>query len=175
MNLEFKNVIENKNLVPSSVLEFILKNDINQEIKVAEINPKYADGEALSKNYGIPYEMELNCLVVKGSRGEENHYAAILVPYGKRANMNAKVRNPMNVKKVSFADLNYVVETTGMEFGSITPIGLPEDWMILVDSSVLEQEQVIVGGGFVQSKLILPSKLFSSFPNCQIVEGLAKE
>ena len=169
MKLVFNEVT--KDLVPDCVYSFCQKYP---EIQVAEINPNFADGELLSQNYDIPYEMELNCLVVEGKRNEESNYAALLVPYGTRANMNAKVRNPLDAKKVSFANLDYVIQTTGMEFGSITPIGLPSDWKILVDASILEQEYVIVGGGYVKSKCMLPSKLFKEFENCIIVEGLSK-
>ena len=61
-----------------------------------------------------------------------------------------------------------------MEYGSITPIGLPEHYMILVDEEVMKQEEVIVGG-LVNSKLLVPSKLFREMKNCLLIEGLAKE
>ncbi len=61
-----------------------------------------------------------------------------------------------------------------MEFGSITPVGLPSDWLILMDSQILEKDQVVVGGGFVQSKLLIPTQLLASLPNIQVVEDLAK-
>ena len=175
MKLEFKDIEENKELLPDAVYEYIVSHGYSSDMKVAEIDPAFADGEALSREYDIPYEMELNCLVIEGRRGDEARYAALVLPYGKRANMNAKVRGPLDVKKVSFADLEYVKKVSGMEYGSITPIGLPEDFMILVDSEVLKQEKVIVGGGLVCSKLLLHPKLFADMSNCVIVEGLAKE
>ena len=175
MKLVFKDIIGNEDLLPDRVNKFISEFDKDNEIKVAEIDPEYADGEALHNAYDVPYEMKLNCLIIKGSRGETIKYAALVVPYGKRANMNAKVRNPLDVKEVRFADLDHVISQTGMEFGSITPIGLPDDWFILVDSSVLEQEDIIVGGGRACSKLMMPSRLIKKLANCTIVEGLAKE
>jgi len=173
MKLEFTEIEKNPGLLPDSVYAYIQKNRFN--IQVAEINPTYADGESLHQQYDVPYEMELNCLVVEGRRNEDVHYAAVVVPYGKKASMNAKVRTPLNAKKVSFADLDYVTEKTGMEYGSITPVGLPEDWIILLDSSVLNQESVIVGSGKANGKLMLPSVLFTKMPNCILVDGLAKD
>ena len=175
MKLEFQNIEERKDLLPEKVLNYIREFDPQGQIRVSEIDPAFADGESLSREYDVPYEMELNCLVVEGQRGEHIRHAALVVPYGRRANMNAKVRNPLDVKKVSFADLNYVCEVTGMEYGSITPVGLPKDFMILVDSEVLKQKEVIVGSGKVNGKLLLPSELFRQMGNCIIVEGLAKE
>ena len=175
MKLEFQSIEERKDLLPEKVYEYIKAFDTKGCIRVSEIDPVFADGESLSREYDVPYEMELNCLVVEGQRGEQLKHAALVVPYGKRANMNAKVRNPLDVKKVSFADLNYVCEVTGMEYGSITPVGLPKDFMILVDESIFEQEEVIVGSGKANGKLLLPSDLFRQMDNCIIVEGLTKE
>ena len=65
-------------------------------------------------------------------------------------------------------------EKTNMEYGSITPIALPKDWMILVDPLIKEQDQIIIGGGLAKSKITLPTKLFLKIPNVEIVEGIAK-
>ena len=88
--------------------------------------------------------------------------------------MGSVVRKYTNSRVVSVAPLEYVLENTGMEYGSITPIGLPNDWMILVDPLIQEQEQIIIGGGFVKSKISLPTKLFLTLPNVEIVAGVAK-
>ena len=175
MKLEFKKIEENKDLLPDIVYAYIKDFDKEGLIKAAKIDPAFADGESLSREYDIPYEMELNCLIVEGQRGENRKYAALVVPYGKRANMNAKVRGPLDAKKVSFADLNQVCKITGMEYGSITPVGLPEDFVILIDEMVFAQKDVIVGSGKVNGKLMLPSELFRQMDNCIIVEGLARE
>lgn len=70
--------------------------------------------------------------------------------------------------------MDEVLSATQMEFGSITPIGLPQDWSILVDAELLQQEQLILGAGLVKAKLSLPSDLLSKLPNVQIIEELAK-
>lgn len=175
MKLDLKTIEENKDLIPESVCACIEKLDPLKKTRVAKIDPAFADGASLSREYDIPYEQELNCLVIEGQRGEEKRYAAAIVPYGKRVNMNAKVRGPLDAKKISFADLDYVLEKTGMEYGSITPLGLPEDWLILIDESVFAEEEVVIGGGRVNAKLVLPSALLKELPNVQIIEGLVKE
>lgn len=175
MNLLFFPALKHKELLPQAVAAFIEKFDTNCQIKVAQINPEFADGDSLSREYDIPYEMEVNCLVVEGRRSDDKRYAALLVPYGKRAKTNATVKRPLDAAKLGFADLDYVVETTGMAFGAITPIGLPADWLILMDAALLEQEQLVVGGGLVQSKLLIPSSLLAKLPNVQVIEGLAKD
>ena len=40
------------------------------------------------------------------------------------------------MRKCSFLPMDRAVELTGMEYGGITPIGLPADWPVFVDSRV---------------------------------------
>ena len=44
-----------------------------------------------------------------------------------------------------------------MEYGGITPIGLPPDWPILVDEAVIQAGEVVIGSGMRASKLLLPA------------------
>lgn len=175
MELQFTTALDHPELMPASVFNFIKSFDTDHEIQIAEINPAYADGQLLHEYYGVPYEMELNCLIVEGTRGEETQYAALVVPYGKRAATNATTKKPLDVKKVSFANLEEVVKQTQMEYGSITPVGLPDDWKILLDSQIFDQSELIIGGGLVHSKIKLPSYLLKELPNAIVVEGLAKD
>ena len=100
MNLDFQPLEGREYLVAPAVAEFVQKQGLSQTVKVARINPDFADGELLSKEYDIPYKMEVNCLVVEGSRGEDKKYAALLVPYGKRAKTNATVKRPLDASKI---------------------------------------------------------------------------
>lgn len=177
MKLQFTPLVENQHLVPAGIyrLTEMLAPEQHAQIGVAEIDPAFADGLLLSKEYDVPLEMELNCLAVEGVRNEQKRYAALVLPYGKRANTGSVVKQLLNAKKVSFAPLDFVMQATDMEFGSITPLGLPDDWLVLVDSSLVDRDQVIIGGGLVQSKIMLPTELLLSLPNVQMVEGLAKK
>ena len=174
MNLDFHPAHKHPELLAPSVYRFIQDFDKEQVIKAAQINPDFADGDLLSQHYGILYEMEVNCLVVQGQRGDKIRFAALLVPYGKKAKTNATVKGPLDAAKVSFAKLDDVLTATGMEFGSITPIGLPEDWAILIDASLLNKPQLVLGGGLVSSKILVPSSLLPQLPNAQVIEDLAK-
>lgn len=50
-----------------------------------------------------------------------------------RADTNGVVRRHLDVRKISFAPMDEAVALTGTQYGSITPIGLPDDWPVLVD------------------------------------------
>lgn len=61
-----------------------------------------------------------------------------------------------------------------MEYGGITPVGVPESWRLLIDTRVVEGFCVI-GSGLRTSKLAVPGALLAALPRAEVVEGLAYE
>lgn len=177
MSLEFKLVIDNKNLVPSVIYNAVKELNINdqKEILVAEIDPNYAGGLDLCNKYNIDLKLGANCLIAEGIRKDQKTIVALLVPVGYKYDMNKTVRKALDARMVSASPLDFVLKETKMEYGSITPIGLPKDWLIFVDPLVLKNEQVIIGGGLKTSKISIPTSILLKLPNIQILEGLAKE
>ena len=176
--LEFKKIIENKKLVAESTyncIEDIFSEEEKKDILVAEINPEYMDGIKLCEYYGVNPKTGVNCLICECKRGENKQYSALLVPTGYKYNMSSTVRKYTNSRMVSVAPLDYVLEKTKMEYGSINPIGLPEEWKLFIDPKVLEVERIICGSGLQKSKLSLPSKYLLKLKNVEILENLAKE
>lgn len=176
-DLIFSPIIENENLVPKSIYSFVSEwnNEEKNKFLVAEINSEFADGNKLCEHYHIDKKLGFNCLIVECKRNDIVKYCALIVPIGYKYNMGSVVRRYTNSRVVSVAPLEYVLEKTQMEYGSITPIGLPDDWMILVDPLIKEQKQIIIGGGLVNAKISLPTELFLKIPNVEIVDGIAKE
>ena len=60
-----------------------------------------------------------------GKRAGEERIAACVVRADTRADVNNVVRRTLDVRKASFLADDRAVEETGMEYGGITPIGLP--------------------------------------------------
>ncbi|CAN5748133.1 YbaK/EbsC family protein [soil metagenome] len=168
-HLDFKPIGECAEIVTDSVYNAA----VGTEILAGRIEPEYMNGSALSDHYDVGIEDGVNCILVRGKRGEERTTAAVLVPVGYRADLNGIVCERLGAKKVSMAPLEDVIQETGMEYGSITPIGLPDTYKILIDSRVIEKEKVIVGGGRQISKLLVPTVFFRTLSNTEIVEGLA--
>ena len=176
--LEFKSVFENKELVSEITYNCICNTFSEDEIKlfqVAEINSEYMDGVKLFEHYDINNKMGVNCLICECKRGENVNYAALLVPTGYRYNMSSTVRKHTNSRIVSVAPLDYVLEKTKMEYGSINPIGLPDDWKIYIDPKILESETIVCGSGLQKSKISFSSKFLLKLNNAEILENLAKE
>lgn len=143
------------------------------EVGVAEIDPDLADTAACAEAYAVPLEAGANCVVVAGRRDGEERIAACLVRSDTRADVNNRVKRLLDVRKCSFLGMDRAVEESGMEYGGITPVGLPAHWRLLVDAGVLDLDLALIGSGVRRSKLLLPGRLFAALPAAEVVEGLA--
>ncbi|HEX6967793.1 MAG TPA: YbaK/EbsC family protein [Micromonosporaceae bacterium] len=144
------------------------------DVLVAPIDPALADTAAFCSAYQVGPDVSANCVVVAGKRGGETRYAACIVLATTRADINNVVRRLLDVRKASFAPMAEAVELTGMEYGGITPLGLPRHWPILIDSRVTATPHVIIGSGVRHSKIAIPGPALASLPNTQVVDGLAR-
>ena len=142
-------------------------------VAVVEIDPELADTAAMSAAYAVPMTASANCVVVAGSRAGEERAAACLVRADTRADVNTRVRKLLDVRKASFLPMERAVEESGMEYGGITPLGLPEGWRLLVDPRCPEIDVAVVGSGIRRSKLVLPGALLGELPGVEVVDGLA--
>jgi prolyl-tRNA editing enzyme YbaK/EbsC (Cys-tRNA(Pro) deacylase) len=143
-------------------------------VGVAEIDPGLADTAQFCAAYSSPLDRSANCVVVAGRRGDDTRYAACLVLATTRADVNGLVRKRLNARKASFAPMDDAVALSGMEYGGISPIGLPEDWPVLVDPAVAAAPAVVIGSGIRGSKLALPGALAARLPGVEVIEGLAR-
>jgi len=143
-------------------------------VEVAEIDPALADTEALCAHYGLPLADSANCVVVAAKRGGVTTYAACVVLATTRADVNNLVRRHLDARKATFAPLDAVVEATAMEYGGITPVGLPPEWRILVDAAVATHRAAVVGSGVRHSKLRLPGAALAALPNAEVLAELGR-
>lgn len=141
---------------------------------VAEIDPDCADTATFCARYGVDPGASANCVVVAGRREGAERFAACLLLATTRAEVNTVVRRFLDVRKVSFAPMEQAVQRTGMEFGGITPIGLPAGWPLLIDAAVPAAGRVVIGSGVRRSKLTVPAGLLAGLPSATVVEGLAR-
>jgi prolyl-tRNA editing enzyme YbaK/EbsC (Cys-tRNA(Pro) deacylase) len=143
-------------------------------VGVAEIDPELADTAAFCDRYDAALGESANCVVVAGRRDGETRFAACVVLATTRADVNGVVRRQLDVRKASFAPVDVAVEQTAMEYGGITPIGVPAPWPVLVDAAVAASPRVIIGSGVRRSKLTLPGGALGRLPGAVILEGLGR-
>ncbi len=166
-------VTSNQSLVAESTA-ILLKSmpNIDQEAGVAEIDSNFSDTAAFCEHYQISLAQTVNCVVIKATRGDKNWYAACMIFGNTRADVNGLVRRHLGARKASFAPMEEAVALTKMEYGGITPVGLPTDWPILIDKAVADLAEVVIGSGIRKSKLIVTGKFLSTLPNAVVLEGL---
>ncbi len=143
-------------------------------VGVAEIDPELADTAAFCERYGVALGESANCVVVAGRRDGETRFAACVVLATTRADVNGVVRRQLDVRKASFAAVDVAVAETAMEYGGITPIGVPASWPVFVDAAVAAAPRVIVGSGVRRSKLTLPGEALGLLPGAVILDGLGR-
>lgn len=140
----------------------------------APIDAAVSDTGAFCDTYGVPLAASANCVVVTGKRDGEQRWAAALILATTRADVNGAIRRRVDVRKISFAAMDEAVQRTGMEYGGITPLGLPTDWPVLVDAAVLTAGPVIIGSGIRGSKIVIDGADAGLLPGAEVIEDLAR-
>lgn len=163
---------ERPDLVPASVYAALAYVPAAQ---VVEIDPDHADTETLCRVYDLPMEAMANAVLVQGSRAGEVRQACCMTLAHRRVDVNNVVRRKLDVRKASFAPMEVAVEASGMEYGGITPVGLPADWPVWVDVAVADTDLVMIGAGYRRAKLVLPGAALLDLPAAERVEGLARD
>ncbi|WP_093145666.1 YbaK/EbsC family protein [Saccharopolyspora antimicrobica] len=171
--LDVTSALERLDLLADPVATSVRQLD-DARIGATEIDPDLADTAAFCEKYGSPLELSANCVVVAGKRAGEVRYAACVVLATTRADVNGVVKRRLDVRKASFAPMDDAVELTSMEYGGITPFGLPADWPILIDPEVAKAPALVVGSGVRRSKLIAPGEALTNLPNAEVLEGLGR-
>ena len=153
-NLDWQPLVDRLDLVAPVVAGHA---ELVPRARAAAIDPALADTAAFCQAYDVAPESSANCVIVVGRRGGEARYAAVMVLATMRADVNGVIRKELDVRKCSFAPMDEAVALTGMEYGGITPVGLPSDWPVLVDEAVVQAGEVVIGSGMRASKLLLPA------------------
>lgn len=167
-------VLEHLDLVAPATAEALLAWEFADQVAVCEIDPDLADTAALTAAFDLPLEASGNCVIVSGVRAGDERIAACVVPATTRADVNTLVRKELDVRKASFHPMDRAVAESGMEYGGITPVGLPSSWRLLVDASLLAVDVVCIGSGFRRSKLLIPGPVLAQLPGAEVVEGLGR-
>ncbi|MGI9156150.1 MAG: YbaK/EbsC family protein [Marmoricola sp.] len=164
---------EHPELLAPPVAEALAAWEHAGRLAVVEIDPELADTAACSAAYDLPLASGANCVVVMGKRAGEERVAACVVGADTRADVNNNVKRLLDVRKASFHAHDRAVDETGMEYGGITPLGLPAGWRLLVDAACLDIDVAVIGSGLRRSKLLIPGADLGRLPGAEVVDGLA--
>ncbi|WP_244259297.1 YbaK/EbsC family protein [Rathayibacter sp. VKM Ac-2759] len=163
---------ERLDLLAEAVLAGAERDGLLDELEVVEIDAADSDTAVTKERYGLEDRDLANCVVVAGSRTGQERIAACVVLADSRADVNGAVRRLLDVRKASFLPMERAVDESGMEYGGITPIGLPGGWRLLIDERVLERPAVVIGSGVRRSKIVLPGAVLARLAGAEVVAGL---
>lgn len=156
----------------------VVEPEVADAVLVAAIDPDLADTAAMTEAYDLPLAASVNCVLVAGRREGVERVAACLVRATTRADVNNAVKRLLDVRKASFLPMDRATEESAMEYGGITPLGLPDGYRVLADARVGTEAPeaggtVIIGSGVRRSKISLPGALLLRAPGVEVVDGLA--
>jgi len=172
--LTFKPLEQAYELVAPVVADFARQHQSYcKNLQVVAIDPELSDTAAFCEKYNIGLDISANCIVVEAKRADRVWYAACLVLATDMADINNVVRRQLDARKISFAPMDTTLKLTNMEYGGVTPVGLPDDWPILVDQKIMDKKWVIIGGGVRSSKLAIKPEDLAKIPGVTVA-ALAK-
>ena len=159
----------------TDTLPFIRKflENTKLDFEIMDCEPDLADTNIFCKKYNIKFEDAANTIVVKSKTGELKYAVCILLATTK-LDTNKTIRKKLSTHKVSFAGIEESEKLTKMQTGGITPIELPINLPVWVDSRVMQRHIIVLGGGNRTSKIKISPNIFDYILNTEIVSGLAK-
>ena len=143
------------------------------DVNVIDCDPALADTADFCAAYGYAMEDSANAILVVG-RSDPARYAVCVVLATTRLDVNRTVRKRLGVRKASFAPADVTAEVTGMAIGGVTPFALPAGLPLWIDSSVMERERIVVGGGSRSAKVVGPPKMLLTVDGAEVVDDLAQ-
>lgn len=109
--------------------------------------------EQAARERGHQPEQVVRSIVFRLAKGE---YAMVLMAGPAQISWRA-LRETMGQSRLTTASREEVLSVTGYELGAVAPFGLPGSMRILVDESVVAQEEVSIGSGERSVTVILQS------------------
>ena len=157
--------------MPDPVLEQLAELGVAYEL--VDCDPDLADTAQFCEAYGYEMDDSANAIVVAG-KADPTVYAMCLVLANCRLDVNKVVRKRLGVRKCSFATAEQTIEMTGMEIGGVTPFGTSQPLDVWIDERVMQRENLIIGGGGRDRKLLVPPATLAAHPRAEVVADLAK-
>jgi prolyl-tRNA editing enzyme YbaK/EbsC (Cys-tRNA(Pro) deacylase) len=143
------------------------------EHELLACDPALADTTAFCAAYGFALEDSANTIVVAG-KADPPVYAACVLLATHRLDVNRVVRARLGTRRASFASADETRALTGHELGGVTVFGLPAGLPVLVDASVMDRPQIVLGGGSRRWKVLAPPTILLTIDGVEVVQGLAR-
>lgn len=165
--------LRNLEVVPESkygdyLPETVVADLTGKAIRVFLVSDDASDTAQFSERYGFGLEDCANTIVLRYRKEGADHHAVVVTLGSRRLDINGAVKAALGAQRLSFAKREVAVELTGMEFGGITAFGAPKEWLVLVDEAVMQREQVVMGAGIREAKLLLSPNELTLLPTVKV-------
>lgn len=117
-----------------------------------------------SKAVGLPLNQITKSLFLKQSDGK---YAVVVAAMSKQIDFK-RVAELLTVPRVEFGKPDELDRITGYPRNGVSPLGLPSDIPILLDSDLLAHPTVSIGGGAIGVEVELSPKLLVSLAGARV-------
>lgn len=107
--------------------------------------------EQAAQERGQRPEQVVRSIVFRLSSG---NYFMVLIAGPQQVSWLA-LRSYLNQSRLTMASEEEVLSSTGYQLGAVSPFGLPNPMRILIDQSVLQEEEVSIGSGVRYTTIIL--------------------
>ena len=121
------------------------------EIPLSDDKKPIRNLEELLTEQGKDPQSVVRSVVFKTGSGK---FALLAAPGGARADWGV-LRKHLGEKKARMAEFDEVPEQTGYVVGAVPPIALPDELTVLVDTSIDDYQDVIIGSGVLGFALSL--------------------
>jgi Cys-tRNA(Pro)/Cys-tRNA(Cys) deacylase len=138
----------------SAVTELLEQHNIAFEvieIPLSDDKKPIRNLEELLTEQGKDPQSVVRSVVFKTGSGK---FALLAAPGGGRADWGV-LRKHLGEKKARMAEFDEVPEQTGYVVGAVPPIALPDELTVLVDTSIDDYQDVIIGSGVLGFALSL--------------------
>jgi prolyl-tRNA editing enzyme YbaK/EbsC (Cys-tRNA(Pro) deacylase) len=138
------------------------------DVLVFGVSDEHSDTAAFSERFGFGLEDCANTIVLRYTKDQAEHYAAVVNLGSRRLDVNGAVKDLLGAKRLSFAKREVATEITNMEFGGITVFGLPSNMRLLVDAAVMDRAFVVMGAGYRRTKLFLAPAVLRAIEGVEV-------
>jgi Cys-tRNA(Pro)/Cys-tRNA(Cys) deacylase len=143
--------------ISSPVTELLEQHNIAFEvieIPLSDDKKPIRNLEELLTEQGKDPQSVVRSVVFKTGSGK---FALLAAPGGGRADWGV-LRKHLGEKKARMAEFDEVPEQTGYVVGAVPPIALPDELTVLVDTSIDDYQDVIIGSGVLGFALSLKQR-----------------
>lgn len=134
----------------TNAMRILDKNKIPYKVNYYECE-EFIDGIHIADMLSQSYEMTFKTLVAQGKSGE---YFVFVLPIDRELDLK-KAAKSVGEKSVQLLPVKDIKNVTGYIRGGCTSIGMKKQFRTVINSSVLDFEEVIISGGALGVQLFI--------------------